>query len=142
MTDQLGLGLDGLSQDARDRLDRFAKGFDRVGAHDYALFATKPGDEETEQVMGVASALLGDDRRSAIRAAMGAFANAVAVAYSRRMNLADTVFLYQALPDRPDDRLRVLASLERALVGLVLWDELDPSQLDMLLGPWAKLARG
>ena len=41
---------------------------------------------------------------------------------------------------RPEDRARLLQGLERAVVALIVWDDLDSAQRDVLLGPWAYLA--
>ena len=72
-------------------------------------------------------------------AAVAAFVDEATVAYSRRMTLTDTLMLFQSLPDRAEDRVRFLASLERAVVAVILWDELSASDRDALLGPWANV---
>ena len=81
-------------------------------------------------------------RRDAVRAAVDAFVDAGTVAYSRRMSLTDTLLLFQSLPDRAEDRSRFLATVERAIVGLILWDELEPDDLGALIGPWGGLVEG
>jgi hypothetical protein len=53
------------------------------------------------------------------------------------MSLTDTLMLFQSLPDRPEDRVRFLRSVERAVVAVILWDELSDGDRDALLGPWA-----
>jgi hypothetical protein len=53
------------------------------------------------------------------------------------MSLTDTFLLFQSLPDRAEDRVRFLATVERAVVGLILWDELGEDDLAALLGPWS-----
>jgi hypothetical protein len=67
------------------------------------------------------------------------FTDAGTVAYSRRPSLTDTFLLFQSLPDRGDDRVRFLASLERAVVALILWDELSEESRMAMLGPWTDL---
>ena len=39
--------------------------------------------------------------------------------------------------DRAEDRARLAASVERAVVGLILWDELPDAALGALIGRWA-----
>jgi hypothetical protein len=39
-----------------------------------------------------------------------------------------------------EDRTRFLGTLETAVIALILWDELEASDRDELLGPWARLA--
>ena len=41
-----------------------------------------------------------------------------------------------------EDRARLAASVERAVVGLVLWDELDEKDLATLIGRWAPFVDG
>jgi hypothetical protein len=75
--------------------------------------------------------------RDAIRAAVNAFIDEGTRAYARRTSLTDTFLLFQSLPDRAEDRVRFLATVERAVVGLILWDELDEDTRSALIGPWA-----
>lgn len=126
----------------RARLERFALAFDRLDAREYVQFA---GDEPDPAVLHVAletarAAAGGGARRRAIEAAIASARDAAARAYSRRMNLADTFLLYQTVPDTVADRARFLASLERVIAALVLWDELDEETIVTLVGPWAVLA--
>ncbi len=67
---------------------------------------------------------------------MSAFVDAATVAYSRRLALPDTLLLFQSLTDRAEDRVRFLGSVERAVAGLILWDELADADRVALLGPW------
>ncbi len=76
-------------------------------------------------------------RKSAVRAAIDAFVDAGTRAYSERMSLTDTFLLYQSLPDRAEDRVKFLTTVERAVVGLILWDDLDGDERAALLGPWS-----
>jgi hypothetical protein len=55
------------------------------------------------------------------------------------MSLTDTLLLFQSLPDRAEDRTRFLQSVERTVVALILWDELDDEDRAALVGPWADL---
>jgi hypothetical protein len=58
------------------------------------------------------------------------------------MSLTDTFLLYQSLPDRAEDRVKFLTTVERAVVGLILWEELDADERAALLGPWGALLDG
>jgi hypothetical protein len=137
-------GVDALGLHARVRLDRLALEFDRLDSAGYSLFAARPPDpDRTAAAERTALRLMGNGpRKEAIRSAVTAFMDAVTTAYSRRMPLPQTFLLNQGLPDRPEDRVRVLATLERAVVALALWDELDPDDRDVLVGPWNPLIEG
>ena len=67
---------------------------------------------------------------------MRVFTDEATVAYARRFSLPDTILLFQSLPDRAEDRVRFLGSVERAVVGLILWEDLEPDDLAALIGPW------
>ena len=137
MTDVLD-ALAALSAEERRRLEHFAQAFDRLDAGSYAMFAARPDEAAVEAAQLEAIAHIASGRRrEAVRAAVKAFVDEATVAYSRRFALPDTVLLYQSLPDRADDRVRFLASVERAVVGLILWDELDDEILATLIGPWS-----
>ena len=128
--------LQGLRPEERERLRRFAAAFERLDAGSYAMFADIPDRAAVDHAQGEATAMLSGSRRDAVRAAVKVFVDEATVAYARRFSLPDTVLLFQSLPDRAEDRVRFLASVERAIVGLILWDELDPDDLAALLGPW------
>ncbi len=141
MNDSFEGALDQLPCAARERLARFAADFEDIDARDYALFATVPEDASAlHRAMARADAALAEGpRRDAVRAAVAKFESAAALGYSQRMSLSDTFLLFNSLADRADDRVRLVASLERAIVALVLWDELDADDLGALLGPWAEV---
>ena len=130
--------LDGLRPAERERLERFAQAFDRIDASAYMQLAEVTRDGEIQAAQAAALARIGDGpRRAAIRAAVESFIDAATVAYARRTTLTDTFLMNQSLPDRAEDRVRFLATVERAVVGLVLWDELDDRDIAALIGPWA-----
>jgi hypothetical protein len=135
---------DGLSGPARDRLARFAVAFDRLDASEYVQFADEHGDpERLRAAMEAARTVAGSGRRmAALEDATASARDAAMRAYSRRQNLADTFLLYQTVPDTTADRARFMASLERAVVALVLWEDLEPDDLDVLVGPWAEIVEG
>jgi hypothetical protein len=128
-----------LEPDERERLQRFADAFERLDASQYIRFAEAPTPAdlaaETEAIQLVGTG----ERREAVKAAVGVFTDAATVAYSRRPSLTDTFLMFQSLPDRGDDRLRLLASVERAVVALILRDGLSEQSRMAMLGPWADL---
>lgn len=127
---------------SENRLARFAAAFERLDAGTYATLATDAsGDPEIERAMAAADAVIGQGPwRATVRTAVDRFRDWAARAYSSRLVQTDTVFLFQSLADRPDDRVRFAASLERAVIAVVLWDELDLDARDALLGPWQAIA--
>ena len=128
---------DGLRQAERDRLEAFAAVFDRLDARSYSTFTetVESGDVQAAKERTIARIGTGP-RRATVKAAVGAFVDAATVAYSRRMSLPDTFLLFQSLPDRAEDRVRFLGSVERAVVALILWDELEDEDRVALMGPW------
>lgn len=135
---------DALGAPARSRLDRLAFEFDRLDAAEYALFAADPPDpSRTAQAEQAAVRLIGTGpRKAAVRGAVSSFVDAAETAYARRLPLPQTFMLNQGLPDRSEDRVRLLSTLERAVVALILWDELEPDDRDILVGPWDRLVEG
>jgi hypothetical protein len=135
--------LQGLRPAERERLERFAAAFDRIDAATYIQLADVVGDDDVRVAQGAARQLIGSGPRLAsVRAAIGSFIDAATVAYSRRTSLTDTFLLNQSLPDRAEDRARFAASVERAVVGLILWDELEDEDLATLIGRWAPFVEG
>jgi len=133
--------LGGLREDERKRLERFAEAFERIDASQYATFAEVPSLEAIEPAEAEAIRLLGNGpRHDAVKAAVGAFVDEATQAYSRRPTLTDVLFMFRSLPDRAEDRLRFLGSVERVVVALILWDELSESSRVALLGLWGGVA--
>jgi hypothetical protein len=138
MTSDLADDLAGLRPAERGRLEAFADVFDRLDARDYSTFAPVVEPDGIDEAREHANAAIGTaERRKAVHRAIDRFVDAAAQGYSRRMSLTDTFLLNQSLPDRAEDRVRFAGSVERAVVGLVLWDELDDDDRMALLGPWA-----
>lgn len=137
MTRELVDDLAGLRRAERERLERFAEVFDRLDARDYSTLApvVEPGGLDAAKAHA-AEVVQTPERRKALRRAIERFVDAAAQGYSRRLTLMDTFLLNQSLPDRPADRVRFAASVERAVVALVLWDELEDEDRVALLGPW------
>jgi len=129
--------LVGLRPDERKRLETFAELFDRIDASSYATFAETSESPEVRAAKENASELLGSGaRRNAVRGAVNAFVDAATVAYSRRLPLPDTIMVFNSLPDRAEERVHFLNSVERAVVAVILWDELKDEDRVALLGPW------
>lgn len=133
--------LDRLPAVTRQRLQRFADAFERVGAGQYVLLAAEPLDSTAT---GRATATAVDAIRrggldEAAEAALAPFRDWIARAYSERLTATDTLLLFQSLPDRADDRVRLIAGLERVVLALIAWDDLDADDRAELLGPWAEL---
>lgn len=138
MTRRLADDLAGLRPQERSRLERFAEVFDRIDARDYSTFAPRVDAEGVEDAKQHAiEQVRTPERRRAIRRAIDRFVDAAAQGYSRRLTLTDTFLLNQSLPDRAEDRVRFATSVERAVVAVVLWDELDDPDRVALLGPWS-----
>jgi hypothetical protein len=131
----------GLPRGAPGRLDRFAEAFERLGANEYIQYATDAGPESDLSAARerVNLALSDPTRRAAVRVAVREFVDWASQAYSRRLPATDTILLFQSLPDRAEDRVRLLQSLERAVIALILWDELALEDRDALLGPWERV---
>ena len=132
--------LQGLRSNERRRLEAFATLFDRLDAGAYVTFAEAYETEDVADAKDRASELLSSgSRRDAAKAAIDAFVDEATVAYARRMPLTDTFLMYNALPDRADDRVRFLQSVERVVVALILWDELPDEDRDALVGAWGRV---
>ncbi|TAK03015.1 MAG: hypothetical protein EPO36_00260 [Chloroflexota bacterium] len=142
MTDELELDLDALPAAARDRLGRFAAEFERLSANDYALFATRGEDEAAvdEAFRAALEALGGASRQAAARAAAATFVEWAVQGYARRLTLPDTLLLYQSLPDRPEDRIRLARAIQAAVMGIIAWDELEAGSIAVLVGPFLDMA--
>lgn len=129
--------LQGLRPDERARLAAFASAFERVSGGSYPLFTEVAPGDEVRAAQERAIDLVGTGRRrTAVRAAVDTFVDFGTRVYSNRVALPDTFLMHQGLPDRAEDRVRFLATVERAVVGLILWDELDADDRAALIGPW------
>lgn len=135
--------LAGLTTEQQRRLERFAFAFERVDAARYPQFTEVVASDDVTAAQERALELIGTgSRRRAVRAAVDAFVDEGTQAYSRRASLPDTFLMFQSLPDRAEDRVRFLATIERAVVGLILWDELEVNDRAALLGPWGAVVEG
>lgn len=129
-----------LPRGSRDRLAQFAAEFEDVDPLDYWMFATAPSNVAGVNLgaAAVADALPTGPRRDAVREVVAAFTNEAAFRLSRHNAIGEFPPGIQWLPDRAADRARFFGSLEGVVVGLVLWDEVAPDVLAVLLGPWAE----
>ena len=134
--------FDALTRAERDRLERFAAAFEQLDPRDYEPFAgTTAPDGEIEAARATALRAIGSgSRRAAVERAIEAFGYAADRALAERA--FDPLLMYggTARSPRVEDRARLRQSLERAVVGVILWDELDDLEREALLGPWAGLA--
>lgn len=117
-------------------MERFALAFERLDASSYAMFADIPDQAAVDRAQAAALDRVGAGRRrDAVRAAVRAFVNEATLAYARRFSVPD-ILLFRSLQDRAVDRVRFLASVDRAVVGLILWDDLEDDDRVALVGPW------
>lgn len=142
MTDALDRHLAALPEAARARLEHFAAEFERLGAGQYVLFATAAEDDaRIDAAFEAALESLGSPtRRAAARAAAAAFVDWVVQGYTSRLTLPDTILLFQSLPDRPADRIRLARSVQAAVIGLVAWESAAGEDVGVLVGPFFDMA--
>jgi hypothetical protein len=135
---------DALPPGSEERLARFGAAFERLDAATYSMFAVgEAGDQRIRTAIAAADRLIGrGPRRRAVTRAVESFRDWAAYAYSDRLVQTDTFLLFQSLPDRGEDRARFMASLERAVVALILWDQLEEADRETLVGPWATVVEG
>ena len=134
--------LDTLPAAALGRLDRFAAAFELLESETYPAFAAASHDPvERADALVRAQELIGSGaRRAGVLAALGEFREFAVRSATLALGGANSVLLTRVNASSPEDRLRFLASLELAVVAVVLWDEIEPDERDQLLGPWADMA--
>ncbi len=132
--------LGALDAGARERLTAFARAFERLSAGTYAQFAPADTDEdELNAARDAAIAVLSAAELDAARDAARAMVDWAAARYSDRLALPDTLLLFQSLPDRAEDRVRVARSIGAAVLGVIAWDRLDEERRWLLIGPFEAL---
>jgi hypothetical protein len=132
-----------LRPDERARLDRFARTFDGLDPLVYENFAPAPVDADTVEAARLAAMRAigsGETRRDAVKAAVQQFVGAADRAIADRREYPSILLTGRFSGPRAADRAAVLQSLERAVVAVVVWDELTVDERDVLLGPWAAIA--
>ncbi|HSO29856.1 MAG TPA: hypothetical protein VLS28_08115 [Candidatus Sulfomarinibacteraceae bacterium] len=134
--------IDRLPRAALDRLDRFADAFHLLDSGLYPAFAAASHDpDERAAALDRVQALIGGGpRRAGVIAVLGEFRDFAVRSATEALGGANAVLLTRANTSSPEERLRFLASLELAVVVVLLWDEIDPAEREDLLGPWADMA--
>lgn len=131
----------GLDSGARRRLERFGALFDDISEGDLLLFG---GPDEPDPVLAEAMrqadlALGNGALRAATKAAIQEFVHAAQVRFVDRFSITELIGIGSRSRPSANDRVRVLKSLERAVVALVVWDRLDATDQAALAGPWREL---
>ena len=131
----------GLSSRERQRLERFAAEFEDIDPADYEQFAgTASSPDDVSAAQDAVNRVIGSgSRRAAIKHAVQAFTEAADLQVSRRFRAVDLLFGSRSFPSRPEDRTRLLASIERAVAAVIVWDELTDDERAALVGPWAQV---
>ncbi len=134
--------ISGLSTAARRRLDRFAEGFQLLDSDLYTVFAASSLDpDERRAALDVVQGLIGQGRRRAgVLAALAEFREFAVRSATEALGGSNAALLTRTNVASAEDRVRFLASLELAVVTVILWDEIDPEQREQLLGPWEDMA--
>jgi hypothetical protein len=127
---------------ARDRLDRFAEAFHLLDSGLYPAFAAASHDPaERLKALGRIQELIGTGaRRPGVLAALTDFREFAVRAATDALGGANAVLMTRTNQSSPEERLRFLASLELAVVVVLLWDEIDEDERHDLLGPWTEMA--
>ena len=134
--------IDRLSAEARDRLDRFAAAFQMLDSDLYPAFAATSHDpEERMAALARVQELIGrGSRREGVLAALAEFREFAVRSATEALGGANAALLIRTNVSTPEDRVRFLASLELAVVTVILWDEIEPNERSQLLGPWEEMA--
>jgi len=132
----------GLPAGAGERLERFAAAFEQLDSSVYPAFAAASHDpRERLDALERVQAIIGPgSRRAPILAALGEFRQFAVQSATSALGGANAVLLTRANQSSPEERLRFLASLELAVVTVILWDEIEPDERETLLGPWSEMA--
>lgn len=131
--------LETLPAAARDRLDRFAAEFELIESGSYPAYAAaSPDAGERAEALARAQELIGTGRRRAgVLAALAEFRSFAVRSATLALGGANSVLVTRVNTSSPEDRVRFLASLELAVVAVVLWDEIEPDEREAFLGPWS-----
>jgi len=127
---------------ARDRLDRFASAFQELDSTMYGAFAAASHDpDERLAALERVQELIGRGaRREGVLAALAEFREFAVRAASEALGGYHSALLTRSNASSPEERVRFLASLELAVVTVILWDEIDPEERESFLGPWVEMA--
>ena len=134
--------IESLSADARARLDRFAAAFESLDSDLYTVFAASSLDPvDRLAALARVQELIGTgERRAGVLVALTEFREFAVQAATAALGGANAALMTRTNVATPEDRVRFLASLELAVVTVILWDEIEPEERDQLLGPWAEMA--
>jgi hypothetical protein len=134
--------LEGLSPGARRRLDAFADAFQQLNSEVYASFAAASLDpDERREALARVQELIGQgSRRAGVLAALGEFREFAVRAAASGLAGYESALATRSNVSSPEERVKFLASLELAVVAVVLWDEMEPEERSDLLGPWEEMA--
>ncbi|MBI2763647.1 MAG: hypothetical protein HYX54_07870 [Chloroflexi bacterium] len=142
MTPQAGDPIDRLSPGARDRLDRFAEAFQLLDSDLYTVFAASSHDPEDRMAaLARVQELIGQGpRREGVLAALSEFREFAVRSATEALGGSNAALLTRTNVATAEDRVRFLASLELAVVTVILWDEIEPEERAQFLGPWEEMA--
>jgi hypothetical protein len=136
-----GDALDGLPDDARERLDAFARALERIHVDDLPLHVARRRQPrhrravETAELVAIESGLDG-----AIRRARHAMIEGVIREYAAAQIRVSFAGLNSVGGGGPvEERVRVAESIADAVTALVLWDRLDAAERGELVGLWERL---
>ena len=131
-----------LPRAARDRLDRFAAAFQGLDAEVYPAFSAASLDpEERRDALVEVQELIGEGpRRAAIIEALKQFREYAVWSATNALGGYHSALLTRSNAASAEERMRFLASLELAVVTVVLWDEIEPDEREAMLGPWLEMA--
>lgn len=134
--------IDRLSPGARDRLDRFADAFQLLDSDLYTVFAASSHDPEDRMAaLARVQELIGHGpRREGVLAALSEFREFAVRSATEALGGSNAALLTRTNVATAEDRVRFLASLELAVVTVILWDEIEPEERSQLLGPWEEMA--
>jgi hypothetical protein len=136
-----GDALDRLPADARERLEAFAHALERIHVDDLPLYVARRRQPAHRRAVE-ASALVGRESGlgPSIDAARRAIREYVLRAYADAA-FRPTIAGFAAMGPQadPEERLRILASLDEAVGGLVLGERIDAHVRGELLGLWDRL---
>ncbi len=134
--------MDRLPDAARDRLDRFADAFQLLDSDLYSVFAASSHDPDDRMAaLARVQDLIGrGSRRVGVLAALTEFREFAVRSATEALGGSNAALLTRTNVATPEDRVRFLASLELAVVTVILWDEIEPDERSQLLGPWEEMA--
>ena len=134
--------LDSLTREARLRLDRFASAFQELDIDVYPAFAaaSADADERRDALVRVQELIGGGARRAGVLAALKQFREYAVWNATNALGGYQAALLTRPNASSAEERVRFLASLELAVVTVLLWDEIQPDERESLLGPWIQMA--